>query len=92
MLRLLRAELPQGEDAVGHRAFLGAVCLQTQHQGAAVQLLEAQRENKGLHEGHVLKEVDRKSQPLNDLHGADEELEKPKPKITCFLILPDCTS
>lgn len=53
-LRLLSAELPQGEDALGHRALLGVVRLQPQHQSAAAQLLQVQREHEGLHEGHVL--------------------------------------
>lgn len=54
MLRLLRVELPQREDALGRRALLGAVRLQAQHQSAAAQLLETQREHKGLHEGNIL--------------------------------------
>lgn len=54
VLRLLRAELSQGEDALRHRALPGDVCLQPQHQGAAAQLLEAQSKDKGLQEGCIL--------------------------------------
>lgn len=62
MLRLLSAELPQGEHALGHRALPGLVRLQTQHQGAAAQLLEPQRKHKGLHEGNILNSGDSRNQ------------------------------
>lgn len=56
MLLLLGADLSQREDALGQRALPGAVDLQAQHQSAAAQWLETQREHKRLHEGQVLED------------------------------------
>lgn len=56
MVRLLGTDLSQREDALGQRALPGAVDLQAQHQSAAAQRLETQREHKRLHEGQVLED------------------------------------
>lgn len=60
VLSLLRTELSQGEDAHRHRSLPGAVRLQPQHQRAAVQLLETQREHERFHERHILMSRGRK--------------------------------
>lgn len=82
MLRLPRVKLPQREDALGSRALLGAVRLQAQHQGAAAQLLETQREHEGLHEGNILN------------GGREREAEMPFLFFICDgmnVVLPDGT-
>ena len=65
VLRLLRAELSQGEDALRHGTFPGVVRLQPQHQRTAAQLLEMKRKHKGLHEGNILKSRGNREQRLD---------------------------
>lgn len=86
VLRLLRTELSQGEDALRHRTFPGVVCLQTQHQSAAAQLLETQRKHEGLHEGHILKNRDSKNQVFFFHNDSDNNPAKLVSQRKCIFI------